>query len=529
VARKDWAKLVKNQVVDQVDRTPTAFGDLRGWIDALRAEGELLEVNSEVDWDVELGTIVRMGQGTGNGPAFLFNNIKDYNRPDSISGQVFTGGQGSYSRLAMMFGLPRDTPVKDLVRICRYIFAERIAPMNVATGPVKQNILKGDDIDLYKFPVPKWNRGDGGRYINTYAGCVTRDPDSEVHNIGIYRGMVLDKNNIGVLLWRAQGWGMHYAKHMERGDAMPVAFVLGWEPSFGFTGGAPMPRAISEYDVMGSIRGEPVELVDCETVPLKVPASAEIVIEGWVSTDPATFREEGPYAEFTGYYAADHSAKHVAEITCITHRDRPILRGTIEGAIPGSYGENPIMSSVQRSATAWNALDSAGVPGVTGVFGQPIQAGINTVVSIDQTYRGQAKQVAAALWGNSASHVRYKHVTVVDSDIDVHDYAAVDWAMAWRFNAGEGDLVEFPANWGAGLDPSVRARDSNVHLFGTGKWHRILMDCTINLDYEPGPDGNRYPPTVHPGAPDSAKARARWTELGLDKWGKPPADPPVRR
>lgn len=516
-------------MVDHIDRTPTAFGDLRGWIDALRAENELLEVNSEVDWDVELGTIVRMGQGTGQGPAFLFNNIKDYNLPDSVSSQVFTGGQGSYSRLAMMFGLPRDTPVEDLVKICRYIFAERIAPVNVATGSVKQNILKGDDIDLYKFPVPQWNRGDGGRYINTYAGCVTRDPDSEVHNIGIYRGMVLDKNNIGVLLWRAQGWGMHYAKHMERGDAMPVAFVLGWEPSFGFTGGAPMPRAISEYDVMGSIRGEPVELVDCETVPLKVPASAEIVIEGWISTDPATFREEGPYAEFTGYYAADHSAKHVAEITCITHRDRPILRGTIEGAIPGSYGENPIMSSVQRSATAWNALDSAGVPGVTGVFGQPIQAGINTVVSIDQTYRGQAKQVAAALWGNSASHVRYKHVTVVDSDIDVHDYAAVDWAMAWRFNAGEGDLVEFPANWGAGLDPSVRARDSNVHLFGTGKWHRILMDCTINLDYEPGPDGNRYPPTVHPGAPDSAKARARWTELGLDKWGKPPADPPVRR
>ena len=205
------------------------------------------------------------------------------------------------------------------------------------------------------------------------------------------------------------------------------------------------------------------------------------------------------------------------------------MRGTIEGAIPGSYGENPIMSSVQRSATAWNALDSAGVPGVTGVFGQPIQAGINTVVSIHQTYRGQAKQVAAALWGNSASHVRYKHVTVVDDDIDVHDYAAVDWAMAWRFNAGEDDLIVYPSNWGAGLDPSVRARDSNVHLFGTGKWHRVLMDCTINLDYEPDAEGRRYPPTVHPLTLDADKVRARWEELGLDKWGKPPIDPPIRR
>ena len=207
-------------------------------------------------------------------------------------------------------------------------------------------------------------------------------------------------------------------------------------------------------------------------------------------------------------------------MSAITHRTRPIFRGTMEGAIPKSYGENPIMSSVMRSATAWNALDSAGVPGVTDVFGMPIQAGVNIFVQIQQTYRGQAKQVAAALWGNSASHVRYKHVTVVDQDIDIHDYAAVDWAFAWRFNAGEDDLIVYPSNWGAGLDPSVRARDSDVHLFGTGKWHRVLMDCTINLDYEPGPDGNRYPPTVHPSEADAGAVRARWAELGLDKWGK---------
>ena len=173
-----------------------------------------------------------------------------------------------------------------------------------------------------------------------------------------------------------------------------------------------------------------------------------------------------------------------------------------------------------RSAIAWNALESAGVPGVTDVFGQPIQAGVNIVVQLHQTYRGQAKQVAAALWGNSASHVRYKHVTVVDDDIDIHDYSAVDWAFAWRFNAGEDDLIVYPSNWGAGLDPSVRARDSNVHLFGTGKWHRVLMDCTINLDYEPDAQGRRYPPTVHPEKADADGVRERWSELSLDKWGK---------
>ena len=155
------------------------------------------------------------------------------------------------------------------------------------------------------------------------------------------------------------------------------------------------------------------------------------------------------------------------------------------------------------------------------MFGMPIQACVNTVVSINQTYRGQAKQVALALWGNSASHVRYKHVTVVDADIDVHDYDAIDWALAWRFNAGEGDLVVYPENWGAGLDPSVRARDSNVHLFGTGKWHRVLYDCTINLDYEPDSQGRRYPPTIHPEKEDAEGIRNRWAQLGMDKWGPP--------
>ena len=496
-------------------RADAAFGDMRAWIDVLRAAGELREIDGEVDWDVELGTIVRMAQGTGAAPALLFNNIKDYNGPDAICGRMFTGGNASYSRLAMMFGLPRDTHPRELVKICRNIFTDRIAPKIVKDGPVKQNVITGDDVDLLKFPVPKWNRMDGGRYALTYAGCVTKDPDTGIHNVGVYRGMVAGPASIPVLMWRAQHWGSHFQKYAERGEDMPVAYVVGWEPSIGFTGGAPVPRGISEYDVMGAIRGAPVELIECETVPLMVPATAEIVIEGYISPDPETFVEEGPYAEFTGYYATGRTKKHNTRVTAITHRDKPIFRGTIEGAMPGSFAENAVMSSVQRSATAWNALDSAGVPGITDVWGPPIHAGVNTVVQMKQTYRGQAKQAAAALWGNSASHVRYKHVTVVDEDIDIHDYAAVDWAIAYRVNAGEDDIVIYPANWGAGLDPSTRRRDANVHLFGTGKWNRVLIDATVNLDYEPDEDGNRFPPTVRPADADIKAALDRWEELGL--------------
>ncbi len=497
----------------EIKREVAAFGDMRNWLDALRREGELTEIDHEVDWDVELGTIVRMSQGTGNAPALLFNNIKDYNGPDTLGSQVFCGGNASYSRLAMMFGLPRDTHPRELVKICKTIFTERVAPVTVKDGPVKQNVITGDDVNLLKFPVPKWNRNDGGRYVLTYAGCVTKDPDTGIHNVGVYRGMVAGPASIPILMWRAQHWGGHFQKWTERGEDMPVAYVLGWEPTIGFTGGSPVPRGISEYDVMGAIRGAPVELIDCETVPLQVPATAEMVIEGYISADPKTFVEEGPYAEFTGYYATDASPKHNTRVTAITHRDKPIFRGTIEGAVPGSFAENAIMSSVQRSAVAWNALDSAGVPGITDVWGAPIHAGVNVNIQMQQSYRGQAKQAAAALWGNSASHVRYKHVTVVDDDIDIHDYAAIDWAIAYRVNAGEDDIIIYPANWGAGLDPSTRKRDANIHLFGTGKWNRVLIDATKNLDYEPDEHGNRFPPTVHPSEEDIAQVQSILDEI----------------
>ncbi len=503
-----------------VARKPTQFGDMRGWIDALRKAGELAEVNAEIDWNVELGTALRLAQGPGTGPAVLFNNIKDYNGPNARCSKIFGGGLGSYRRVAMMLGCDIDTHPRELVKLGRTILSDRLPPVTVKTGPVKENILLGDDINLFDFPVPQWNRVDGGRYIISYAGCVTRHPETGVMNVGIYRGMVSAKNMIPMLIWRAQHIGNHFTAYQQAGvKEMPIAFVIGWEPVMGFCAGQPVPAGICEYDVMGAMRGAPVELVQCETVDLQVPASAEIVIEGMISTDPKDFQMEGPFAEFTGYVAGDCSPKPTARVTAITHRNDPILRGSIEGSLPGSFSENAICSSIMRSATAWNVLDRAGVPGVVDVFGPPVHAGINLNVSIKQIYRNQAKQAANALWGSSAAHVRYKHVTVVDDDIDIHDYAAVDWAIAYRVNAGEGDIFIMPNTFGAGLDPSTRRRDRNAALFGTGKWNRLLIDATMNLDYDPDPDlgGARFPPTVWPAKDDEAAVRARWDELGFKK------------
>jgi UbiD family decarboxylase len=503
-----------------VERKPVAFGDLRGWIKALQAAGEFHEVKAQVDWNIELGTILRLAQGAGTGPALMFNNIKDYNRPDSRCRRVFGGGLASHRRVAMMFGLAPDTHPRELVKIGRTILNGSIPPKIVKDGPVKENVVTGKDIDLYEFPTPYWNRLDGGRYLLTYGGAVTRDPESDIMNVGIYRGMIASRDQIPILMWRAQHIGHHVTAWQHGGSAeMPIAVAIGWEPSFGFCAGTPVTKGVCEYDVMGAIRGQPVELVKCETVDLYVPASAEIVIEGYLGLDPATYIMEGPFAEVTGYVGGERLPKPSIRVTCITHRNDPILRGTIEGALPGSYSENAICSSIMRAATAWNVLDRAGVPGITDVWCPPVHAGMNLLIQMKQTYRGQAKQAANAVWGSSAGHVRYKHVTVVDDDIDIHDYAAVDWAIAYRVNAGEDDIVIMPSTFGMGIDPSTRRRDRNAVLFGTGKWNRLLIDATMNLDYDPDPDygGARFPPLVWPEKADVEAAQARWQELGLER------------
>ena len=499
--------------------TPRAFGCMRGWIDALRDAGELHEIDAEVDWNGELGAIARRVFGQGNGPALLFKNIKGYTDKDKVwSTQLFTGGQSNYSRLKMLLGLPPEATITDMVLATQYYFQQRVAPEIVQTGPVKENIFKGEDIDLYKLPVPIWHGRDGGRYINTYQGTVTIDPDTGQHNIGIYRGMLgAHPDTLPVQLWRAQNWGVHFAKWAEKGMKMPVAHIYGWEPVLPYCAAAPIPTGVSEYEVMGAIRGKPVELVKCETLDIYVPASAEIVVEGFIDPDPATFEMEGPFGEYTGYFGGDRCPKHVTKVTCVTMRDDPIFRGTLEGTLPKQLNENSVMSSIQRAGVAWNVLKAAGVPGVTDVHCPVANNGTTLVIQLKQTYRGQAKQAAAAIWGSNASHLRYKHIWVVDDDIDIHDYASLDWAFAYRVNAAEDDIVFFPATFGSLLDPSTRLEERNSELFGTGKWCRVLIDATRNLDFRPEEqyDGDRFPPTVEPLQEHKDIVSRRWKEYGF--------------
>jgi len=491
------------------------FADLREWLGRLDKEGELRRITAEVDWDRELGAIARRVLEK-KGPALLFENIKDYRTGRCT--KLVTGVLGDRRRLALALGFPKDVTNRELVQYVMQKNRERTPPVIVRTGPVKEHILRGGEIDQTEFPVPKWHFKEGGRYIHTFSAMVTRDPDTRVMNAGIYRGMIGKKDTTPMLLIKGgQHWGQHFVKYSERGQPMPVACVIGWDPIMPFLAGSPIPAGVSEWDVMGAYRGEPAELVRCETVDLEVPATAEIVIEGLIHDDPSTWEMEGPFGEFTGYVSDVPTLRPTMHITCITHRTDPIFQGCLEGTLPGSYSENSVMSSTQRAAIAWNILNGAGIPGIRDVWVPPITNGVNIHVQITKHYQGQPKQIAAALWGASAAQYRYKQVIVVEDDIDAASYEQVDWAFAHRVNAGEGGIVIFPGSFGSPIDPSTPLEDRDVAQLGTGLWNRVLIDATRSwkMPKRPEWDNERFPPTVRPSPDDEARVRTRWQEYGL--------------
>lgn len=479
--------------------------DLRAWISCLENAGELCRIRVPVDWEVEIGAIVSSVLAR-KGPALLFENIKGYEQ--GRARKVFVHMIAKPAQSAMLFGQPKDAPLKALVEFVRHSMQERLEPVVLESGPVKENIFRGVDINLYDFPIPQWNEYDGGRYMNTMCGVVTRDPDTGWINVGLYRGMIGDRNRIPVLMIASQHWGRHFAKYRAMKKPMPVAVFYGGDPVLALLACSQVPSGVSEYAVAGAIRGAPVELVTCETSDLFVPARAEIVVEGFIDPDPDTYLMEGPFKEYTGHYSGKASPKPVIQVECITHRDDPVYQGSL-----GFMGNQLIT----RPAHAWNLLEASGVPGVTDVWCDEVTAGTSVIVQIHKTYLGQAKQVAMALWGSSGSTHSFKNVTVVDEDIDIRDHDQMQWAMAYRLNAGENDMLVYPGTHGSPLDPSTRMEERDIARYGSGKWNRVLFDATKNWELPRRPEwgGDVYPPTKAFSEYYEELVKRRWAEYGL--------------
>jgi 4-hydroxy-3-polyprenylbenzoate decarboxylase len=494
---------------------PRDVRDVHDWIAVLQAEGLIREVDALVDWDCELGTIARYCMSADRPVALLFNRVKDHEK--TWCRRVLANSIGSYDHFKLAFGLPADTDFRTLVTSMREAYNRKISPKVVSKAPCKQNILKGDDIDITQIPVPKWHLWDGGRFINTFSPVITRDPDVGRYNMGIYRGMNAGKRHISNLLAPSQGWGDHYVKSRQRKEPMKVAYVYGCNPLLTILAGSAFPRLVSEYDVYGGIVGEPLELVKCETSDLLVPASAEMVIEATMSWDPKDFRMEGPFAEHCGYYGGAFSPKPTTVVDCITFRDDPIYQGSCESIKPGWPTEDAYITSLSSSALVWNHLEGSGVPGVTDVWMNLDGTFFQIYVQIRQHYRHQAKQVASAIWGMSFANWAFKNVMVVDEDIDIRDHGQLEWALCTRVNPSMGDIHFFHSHFGSVLDPSTPFEERDLVKYGSGKWSRMLIDATRNWDLGVREFWNNqpFPPIVVLSEEDEALVNRRWKEYGL--------------
>lgn len=521
VVDEAWSGTVmtKNAQCNEKCRQSTTVGgddgpSMRTWLATLEAAGQLHRIDALTDWDQEIAGIARVNISQG-GPALLFQNIKDYQTGPCT--KFMTCGISNNTQVALLLGLPVEATPKAMIQHLKSRYGSQIAPRLVTSGPVKENILRGKDIDLYKFPAPRWHYMDGGRYIDTFAAVVTKDPDTQIPNVGIYRGQLLAANKIGKLIVPTQGWGQHFLKRRQSRKPMPVAVVYGWHDVLPFCAASPFPKNISEWDMMGALLGQPVDLVKCETVDLEVPASAEIVVEGYVDPDPASYAMEGPFSEYPGYSGGTSSPKPVLEVTCITHRGDPILRGALEGARPGFPSEDLPLVCLSWSAIAWNMLDSMGVAGVTDVWIPPVTTGTHIIVQIHKSYRGHAQQVASVLWGWNIAMFAFKQVIVVEEDIDIRDPEAIEWAIAYRVNAEEGGIVTYGPTYGSPLDPSTRADLRDGKKYGSGKWTRVLIDATRNWEFEPNAEnGNRrFPPVSRLPVRLERKLKKRWKEYGI--------------
>lgn len=484
-----------------------AFNDFRDWLNTLEQEGELCRVRTEVDWNLEIGAIAQELFDRGNGPALLFENIKDYH--NAWCTQLFTASLSSYRRIALMLGVPKETPYRELIRIWRERTKRNIKPIIVEDGPVKENIIKGDQVDLLQFPAPYWHKLDGGRYIGTFHGVVTKDPDTGWCNVGMYRMMLQDKNTTGLAIPTGQHIWEHWRKWKKRGQNMPVAVVIGWDPVLPSVACAPIPRGVDEYDIMGGLRQEPVKLVKCETIDLFVPATAEIVIEGEVPIDFNNFREEGPFGEYTGYYTSEAFRRPILEVKCITFRNNPIFQGTMEG-VP--INEDHFISSVNHSAAVWDILDER-MTGVTGVNCDPSTAWANLIVQIDNSYYGQVHQVGANVWSSHLSLMIGKNIFVCDTDVDIYNLSKVFWAIAYRVHPPR-DIIQYPG-WIGMLDPIVHPEDRKFAAVNQGI--RMLIDATKPIE-NPRSDkwwGEKFAPLAYPDEETMAKVRENWGKYGI--------------
>ena len=485
-----------------------AYDDLREWLRALERAGELKRIKTEVDPVLEIAEITdrvsksRDRQGNYGGPALLFERAKGSEMP------VLINQFGSERRMRMALEVDSLDEVAERIRAFVDVkspqgFLDKVKmlpmlaemgkffPKTVSTGPCKQNI-RHDPPDLCKLPILQCWPKDAGRFI-TLPCVITRDPNSGKRNVGMYRMQVYDSRTTGMHWQRQKVAAEHYRDRLRRGaqsenrqrgvavdmmartsggskipsgglpsGKMEVAVAIGTDPAITFSAIVPAPPDVEEYLIAGFLRQSPVELVKCETVDLEVPASAEIVLEGYVNLDE--LRTEGPFGDHTGFYSLE-DLYPVFHVTCVTHRNNPIYATTIVGKPPQ---EDAYMGkAVER---IFLPLMKLTIPELVDI-NLPIEGVFHNlmIVSIRKSYPGQARKVMNAIWSLGQAMFT-KCILVVDEDVDVQDLGEV--VLKVLNNIDPERDIQFTLGPVDSLDHASRLPDfgSKMGLDATRKW-----------------------------------------------------------
>src|SRR5258706_8931827 len=475
-----------------------AYGDLRQWLALADRLGEVREVNG-ASWEEDIGLAAEAILRAEDGPCVVFDEVKGCAKGFRVLLNMFAG-----TRRNMTLGFPDHLTKWELSDSYREAFLTnpKIIPHEiVGDGPVFENVLTGEDVDVLKFPAPVWHEKDGGRYIGTGTFSITRDPEENWLNAGAYRAQVHDKTSVGLVMAAGHHGAQHSEKYKKRGEPMPVAMVLGGDPLSFFYGGLEVPYGTFELDGVGGIRGRPMKMVTGKVTGLPFPADAEIVLEGYVQPDKT--RIERPFGGWTGHYAGGAKEWPVLDVHAIYHRNDPILVGVPPmGAGPDEMAR---YRAVMRSAVIKENIARAGVPGVVQVWCHEVGAARTLHgVSINQRYAGHAVQVGmvAAQCGGSAYASKY--IIVVDEDVDATNLEHLLWAMLMRTDPKR-SIQFIDGSWDSPADPALhpdkRASGDLTHSVA------IVNAC------KPYHWRDRFPPSNTPSAETLRKARERFSWL----------------
>ena len=484
--------------------------DLREFMALLEQRGELVRIKQEVDPNLEM-TEISDRTLRAQGPALLFENPKGYDVPVLCNlfgtpDRVALGmGQENVSALRdvgeLLAFLKEPEPPKGLLDLWekRHNFKQVLnMPVKVVKkAPCQQVVLEGDQVDLDKLPIQTCWPGDAAPLV-TWALAVTRGPDKERQNLGIYRMQKIAKNKL-IMRWLAhRGGALDYRAFRKKnpGKPYPVAIALGADPATTLGAVTPVPDTLSEYAFAGLLRGEKTQVVKCLGNDLQVPASAEYILEGFLHGDEA---EEGPFGDHTGYYNEVETFP-VFTIDRITHRENPIYHSTYTGRPP----DEPAILGVALNEVFVPILKKQ-FPEIVDFYLPPEGCSYRmAVVSIQKQYPGHAKRVMMGVWSFLRQFMYTKFVIVTDDDVDVRNWEDVIWAMTTRMDPVR-DTVMIE-------NTPIDYLDFASPVSGLGS--KMGMDATNKM---PGETDREWGEPI--AMDDKVKQRVDdlWNELGIDK------------